>query len=120
MTPAARPTAFAAAKAAGEFNLGLGIVGALLGAGIGSGLMFGFYEWAGFRFPLLGVGIGLLTGFGAKLLYKGTDNTLGLISGAIALLGVVATLFLMYGEFPIISIISVVVSVSMAYRIASG
>jgi len=82
--------------------------------------MFGFYELAGFRFPLLGVGIGLLTGFGAKILYKGTGNTLGLISGVIALVAVVATLFLMYGTFPIISIISVVVSVSVAYRISSG
>jgi len=61
-----------------------------------------------------------LTGFGAKLLSRGTDNTLGAISGGIAMLAVIATLYLMYGEFPIISIISVVISVSMAYRIASG
>jgi len=32
----------------------------------------------------------------------------------------VGTLYLMYGEFPIVSIISVVVSVSVAYRISSG
>jgi hypothetical protein len=36
------------------------------------------------------------------------------------MLAVVGTLYLMYGTFPIISIISVVVSVSLAYRIASG
>jgi len=72
----------------------------------------------GFRFPLLGVGIGLLTGYGAKLLYKGTDNTLGIIAGGIALISVVATLFLMYGEFPLLNLISVAVSVSVAYRIA--
>lgn len=72
------------------------------------------------RFPLLGVGIGILTGLGAKFLYKGTDNTLGIISGGIAMVAVIGTLFLMYGEFPFISIISVVVSVSVAYRIASG
>ena len=107
-------------KAAGEFNLGLGIVGALVGAGIGVGVMYGFYEWAGFRFPLLGVGIGVLTGFGAKQLYKGTGNMLGAISGGIALLAVVGALYLMYGVFPLMSIISVIVSVSMAYRIASG
>jgi hypothetical protein len=107
-------------KASGEFNLGLGIVGALAGAAIGAGLMYGFYQWAGFRFPLLGVGIGVLTGYGAKLLFKGTDNTLGVVAGVIALLAVVGTLYLMYGEFPIVSIISVVVSVSVAYRIASG
>jgi endogenous inhibitor of DNA gyrase (YacG/DUF329 family) len=107
-------------KVAGEFNLGLGILGALVGAGIGAGVMYGFYELAGFRFPLLGVGIGALTGYGAKRLFKGTDNTLGIISGTVAMLAVVGTLYLMYGTFPIISIISVVVSVSLAYRIASG
>jgi hypothetical protein len=32
---------------------------------------------------------------------------------------VVGTLYLMYGEFPMFNIISVIVSVSVAYRIAS-
>jgi hypothetical protein len=121
--PMAAPARIAPAAApvvVGEFNLGMGILGAFLGAAIGVGAMYGFFEFAGFRFPLLGVGIGVLTGFGAKLLYKGTDNTLGIISGAIALIAVVGTLFLMYGTFPVISIISVAVSVSMAYRISSG
>lgn len=81
--------------------------------------MYGFYALVGFRFPLLGVGIGVLTGFGAKLLYKGTDNVLGFISAGIALVAVVGTLFLMYGEFPLMSIISVVVSVSVAWQLAS-
>jgi len=102
-----------------DFSLGRGVMGALAGAAAGSGVMFGFYEMAGFRFPLLGVGIGLLTGYGAKLLYKGTDSTLGIISGVIALVSVVGTLYLMYGEFPMFNIISVIVSVSVAYRIAS-
>ena len=103
-----------------EFNLGLGILGAVVGAVVGMGAMYGFFEWAGFRFPLLGVGIGVLTGFGSKLGYKGTSNVMGIISGGIALVTVVGTLFLMYGEFPVISIISVVVSISMAYRIAAN
>ncbi len=118
--PFARAVPEAPPKATGEFNLGLGILGAFIGALVGVGAMFGFYEWAGFRFPLLGVGIGVLTGFGARILYKGTDNTLGIISGVIALVAVVGTLYLMYGMFPIISLISVAVSVSMAYRISSG
>ncbi|HSU55790.1 MAG TPA: hypothetical protein VLT36_17170 [Candidatus Dormibacteraeota bacterium] len=101
-------------------SLAKGIAGALIGAGVGVGAMFGFYTLAGFRFPLLGVGIGILTGLSAKYLNKGGDNTLGLISSAIALVAVVATLYLMYGEFPIISIVSVIVSASMAYRIASN
>jgi hypothetical protein len=118
--PLARAVPVAAPKAASEFNLALGVLGAFIGAIVGVGAMYGFYEWAGFRFPLLGVGIGVLTGLGAKILFKGTDITLGVISGAIALVAVVGTLYLMYGTFPVMSIISVVVSVGMAYRISSG
>jgi len=101
-------------------NLAKGILGALLGAGLGVGAMFGFYALAGFRFPLLGVGIGILTGYGAKSLFKGGDQRLGIISGGISLAAVVGTLFLMYGSFPLLSIVSVVISASLAYRIASN
>ncbi len=107
-------------KSPGEFNWGLGILGALLGAGVGVGLMYGFAMFAGFQFPLMGIGIGVLTGYGAKLLFKGTDNLLGIISGVIALVAIVGTLYLLYGEFPIMSIISVVVGTGVAYQIASG
>ena len=118
-TPPPLPQAAAIAQgSSSDFSLGRGIAGALAGAAIGSGAMYGFFTMTGFRFPLLGVGIGLLTGYGAKLLYKGTDNTLGIIAGGIALISVVATLFLMYGEFPLLNLISVAVSVSVAYRIA--
>jgi hypothetical protein len=103
-----------------RFDLIKGTLGALLGAALGVGAMFGFYALAGFRFPLLGVGIGVLTGYGAKLVFKGGDTTLGYVSSGIALVSVVATLFLMYGSFPMLSIISVVISASMAYRIASN
>ena len=102
-----------------RFSMTKGVVGALIGAALGVAVMFAFYTFAGFRFPLLGVGIGVLTGFCAKALFKGTDQTLGYVSAGIALTAVVATLFLMYGEFPMISIISVIVSASVAYRIAS-
>ena len=103
-----------------RFSMGWGILGALLGAGLGVVAMVAFYTFAGFRFPLLGVGIGILTGFFARTFFKGTDTTLGWISGGVALVAVVATLFLMYGSFPMLSIVSVVVSVSVAYRIASS
>lgn len=116
--PPAMPPAISTGPATGEFNMGLGILGAVLGAAVGTGIMYGFYEWANFRFPLMGVGIGVLTGLGARLLFKGTDNTLGIISGAIAAVAVFGSLFLMYGTFPLLSIISVAVSVSMAYKIA--
>jgi hypothetical protein len=102
-----------------RFNMTKGVMGAFAGAALGVAVMFAFYSLAGFRFPLLGVGIGILTGFGAKTLFKGGDTRLGYISAGIALTAVVTTLFLMYGEFPMISIISVIVSASMAYRIAA-
>lgn len=101
-------------------GLAKGVLGALVGAGAGVGIMFAFYAFAGFRFPLLGVGIGVLTGFCAKAFAKGPDTTLGWISSGVALTAVVGTLFLMYGSFPMMSIISVIVSASVAYRIASN
>lgn len=104
---------------AGEGNLGLGILGAVLGASVGVGMMFAFFLLVGFRFPWLGIGTGFLTGTGARLLYRGGEEKLGMISAGIAAPAVIGTLFLMYGEFPISSIISVIVSVSVAYRIAS-
>jgi hypothetical protein len=100
-------------------RLGLGVLGAFLGAIVGAVAMFGFYKATNLRFPLLGVGIGLLTGYAAKWFNKGADNTLGMISGGFALVAVVGTLFLMYGEFPAFNIISAVVSVSVAYKIAA-
>lgn len=113
-------TAEALPAPAVQFNLGLGILGAFAGAIVGAVLMYGFFRLVGFRFPLLGVGTGFLTGLGAKWLYKGTDNTLGMISSGIAMTAVLGTLYLMYGEFPILNIISVIVSASVAYRTASN
>lgn len=112
-----RPTA---AKKPGEFNMGLGTLGAFLGAGLGAGLMVGFAYWTGFRFPWLGLIIGAMTGYGARLLYKGTDIKLGYVSGAIALCGVVGSLYLIYGTFLPIFLLSVAISVYAAYQVASA
>ena len=100
-------------------RLAFGVLGAVVGACIGSGLMYGFYAMTGFRFPLLGVGIGYITGLAARWLNKGGDDRLGFAAGALALASVVLTLFLMFGTFPVLSVISVAVSVSVAYRVAS-
>jgi hypothetical protein len=100
-------------------HLAFGILGAVVGACIGSGLMYGFYALTGFRFPLLGTGIGILSGLAGRWLNKGGDDRLGFAAGALSLAAVVLTLFLMYGMFPYLSVISAVVSVSVAYRIAS-
>ena len=115
-----RPTVPAAPKpkVAGEYNLGLGILGAVLGAALGAGLMYGFFLWADFRFPLMGTCIGALSGLGARLLAKGTDMTLGVIAGGVALISTAGTLYLMFGDLAAMFILSMVVSVFFAYRIA--
>ena len=105
-------------KSPGEFNMGLGVLGAFLGAGLGCGLMYAFYMWARFRFPLMGAGIGALSGLGARILFKGTSSTLGAITAVIALAATAGTLFLIYGDFAGLFIITMVVSASMAYKIA--
>ncbi len=105
-------------KPVNEFNLGLGILGAVLGSGVGAGLMYAFFMAAHFRFPLMGTGIGALAGLGARVLYKGTDSTLGVIAGGIALLATSGTLYLMYGDMAGMFILSIAVSAYVAYRIA--
>ena len=71
-------------KVEGEFSLVRGVLGALLGAGVGCGLMLGFWMWAQFRFPLMGVAVGAAAGYGARWLARGTDTTLGIITAVIA------------------------------------
>lgn len=120
--PAPRIPAYvpqAAAKSSGEFNLGLGILGALLGAGTGAALLFVIAVALGFRIPFIGLITGLLAGYGARWLYKGTDHALGVITAVITFVFLGGTLFLLFGIFAIGSIISLLVSVSVAYRIAS-
>jgi hypothetical protein len=118
---AVRPTAGGARKPkdAGEYSLVKGIAGAVLGAALGAGLMYGFFLWADFRFPLMGTCIGVLTGFGARILAKGTDTTLGAISGGVALVSTAGTLYMMFGDVAGAFILSMIVSVSFAYKIAS-
>ncbi len=106
------------AKAAGEFSLSRGILGAVVGAGLGAGVMYGFFAWAGFRFPLMGTGIGALSGLGARILAKGTDTSLGVIAAAIALLSTAGTLYLMFGDLAGMFILSMAFSAYFAYRVA--
>jgi hypothetical protein len=98
-------------KKSDEFSLGLGILGAVLGAALGAGLMYGFYTWAQFRFPLMGTCIGALVGLGARMLARGTDTTLGAIAGLIALISTAGVLYLMYGGMAGMFIITMAVSV---------
>ncbi|HEY3761549.1 MAG TPA: hypothetical protein VGN23_07365 [Verrucomicrobiae bacterium] len=102
-----------------DFSLGLGILGAIIGAVVGGGLMFAFFALVGFRFPITGVIIGICTGYGARLLGRGTDTTLGYVAGAIALATILAVFFLMYGGIPGLSFISIIICVYGAYRLSS-
>jgi hypothetical protein len=107
-------------KSAGESNnMILGIVGALLGAAVGAGLMYGFFLATGFRFPLLGTGIGLLTGLGARMFYRGTDMGLGVLAACISLFTSAGALYLMFGDAAILGFVSVIISGFVAFRIAS-
>jgi hypothetical protein len=103
-----------------EFSMGLGVLGAFLGSAIGGALVYGFFLWAHFRFPLTGTIIGALSGVGARTLARGTDTVLGVVAGAFALASVVGVFLLMYGDVFILGIVSIVICVGFAYRIASG
>jgi hypothetical protein len=112
------------ARAPGEFSLLRGTLGALLGAGIGVALVLGFFLWAHFKFPWSSAGIGALTGLGARILYRGCSSGLGLVAAVVALGGWFASNLLIYGaaflDVWFLLIISLIVSVFIAYRIASG
>jgi hypothetical protein len=100
-------------------NLALGVLGALLGAALGSGILYALSVSLGFKVPLFGTITGLLTGLGGRMLYRGTDSSLGAICAVISLAAVTGTLYLMFGDFMVFSIISIVVSASIAWRVAS-
>ena len=112
-------------RAPGQFNLGLGIVGALLGAGLGAAVIVAIAIFAHIRIPLLGVGTGYLTSLGARILGKGGDSTLGILSAILAVGGVVGSLFFIYGvdflsgEVMAMNLVSILVSAYVAYRVAS-
>jgi hypothetical protein len=107
------------AKTSGEFSLVRGIFGAVAGSAVGCGLMFGFWLWAHFRFPLSGVAVGAAAGYGARWLARGTDTTLGIITAVIAGGAVTGTFLVMYGEFAVFNLISIVICAGFAYRVSS-
>jgi hypothetical protein len=115
-----RPAMKAPVARSQDFSMGLGALGAFLGSVVGGALVYTFYYFVHFRMPLSGTAIGLLAGYGARMLARGTDNTLGFIAGGISLAVIVCVFYLMYGDFFIFGIISIVICVGFAYRIASG
>jgi hypothetical protein len=100
----------------------LGVVGAILGAVVAVALMVGFTMFTGMRFPLIGTVMGAIIGFGARLMYRGTDSTLGFMSAGVAFVTIVGTFLLMFNIISILmsGVISLMVGVTMAWKVASG
>lgn len=99
--------------------MGLGVFGAFLGAIVSGGIAYALFKWTGFRFPWSGIGIGALTGYGARLLGRGTDRKLGIVAAAVTLVTIVGVFYSMDGDLFLFEIISIIVSVGVAYRLAS-
>jgi hypothetical protein len=122
---ATRPTAvpkYMKANAATSYNnFALGILGALIGAGVAIGLMGAFIMFTGFRFPYLGTVEGALIGFGARLLYRGTSSTLGAMSALVAFLTIALTYLLFFNIIAVLlgGLISMAVGVMIAFKVAS-
>ncbi len=112
------------AKDTTEFHLSRGVVGATLGAGLGWVLLVGVYLLFHFEFPFSFAGIGVLTGIGARIGYRGTSSTLGLIAALIYVGTLVLLVFMLVGPDRIALvfvslIISLIIGAVAAYRIAS-
>lgn len=99
-------------------SLALGSLGAILGAALGVGLLFGCQMAVGLVMPVFGLAIGLLSGYGARLLYKGTDVTLGVVSAVVTLCATGVTFLILFGLGAIMSIMVLMVTVGVAYKIA--
>jgi hypothetical protein len=113
-------TAMPTEKPVGQGNIFLGILGAVIGAGIGAGVIFALAALMEFSMPILCILIGLLSGAGARLAYRGSDSTLGFFAAAVTLVAVGITMFFLFGFGAIFGIISLIVSVSTAWKIGSG
>jgi hypothetical protein len=102
-------------------NFMLGVVGALLGAIVAVALMGGFTAFTGMRFPLLGTAEGAIIGLGARLMYRGTSSTLGAMCAAVAFVTIITTFLLFFSVISIVlsGVISLLIGVSIAFRVAS-
>jgi hypothetical protein len=108
----------------GELHLGRGVLGAVLGAGLGVLLVFGFALLFHFVFPYSFAGVGALAGLGARIGYRGTRPTLGLLAAVISVAALFLLSSILFGPDRIADvfirlIISLAVGAWAAYRIAS-
>ncbi|HMJ88574.1 MAG TPA: hypothetical protein VK530_02100 [Candidatus Acidoferrum sp.] len=101
-------------------NIFLGALGAFLGAALGVGIVVGLAVAMGFALSLLVILIGLFSGAGARILYRGSDSSLGGVAAIITLIASSGTLFFLFGFTAIMSIMALMISVSTAWKIGSG
>jgi hypothetical protein len=99
----------------------LGMLGAFLGAIGGAVLIIGIYKLLGFRISYLCVVIGPITGLCARLMYRGTDSSLGLFCALVAFLTIGAVLFLSFGLIGtlLVGFIVLTIGTSLAFKVAS-
>jgi hypothetical protein len=113
-------SAMPTAKPRSQGNIFLGALGAFLGAALGAGIVFGMALAMGFAISLTVILIGLLSGAGARIAYRGSDSSLGGVAAFITLIATVITLFALFGFTAIMSIMALMISVSTAWKIGSG
>jgi hypothetical protein len=107
-------------KTAQQNSFPLGVVGAFIGAVVAVVLMVGFTEFTHLKFPLMGTVMGAIIGFGARLMYRGTDSNLGAMAAAVSLISVGSTLFFLFGTNGMISsLVSVIFAVMFAFKASS-
>ena len=75
-------------------NFGKGVLGAALGAILGSGAYYLLFIHTSVRLKLLALGIGFLAGMGARLLSKDRSKELGAIVAVVAVASIVGTQYL--------------------------
>jgi hypothetical protein len=72
-------------------SFGLGLLGAAAGTLVGSLVYFALFNYTGFQFKLIAVGVGYLSGMGAEWLgRKEGSKELGMLAATFALIGIVA------------------------------
>jgi hypothetical protein len=85
-------TAVATPTVKGNFTLG--VVGAVVGGIVGMFTWYFIYKSTGMRLGILALGVGALTGYGSKLLGRHHSNSMGLVTGGVALLCIFGAQFM--------------------------
>jgi hypothetical protein len=72
-----------------EQNIGLGIIGGLVGMGVGAVIWALITVITEYQLGLIAIGVGILAGLGVRYLGKGFDTIYGIVGAVTALFGIV-------------------------------